>query len=218
MRISKHIFRVLRVVIHFSQTLVTRSLVRVSLAVVLLILATFSLSFAAFSHTINYQGKLTGSNNIAVADGNYNLTFRLYTTSTGGSPVWTETLTTTNTVNITSGLFSVMLGSIVSLDSVDFNQPLYLGIEVGGTSSIPVWDGEMSPRKQLGAVPNAFNAVTLDGLATTSFLRSDVSNATGTINNFNSLVSYITSLFFDNASGTNATTTNLYAGNFTLGT
>ena len=68
-----------------------------------------------------------------------------------------------------------MLGEQSSLSGVDFNQTLYLGVEIGGTST-PAWDGEMSPRKILGAVPVAFYANTTDsfsGLATTSFLRSD---------------------------------------------
>jgi len=50
----------------------------------------FSLALAAFNERINYQGKLTNSNNVPVADGDYTIKFNLYTTASGGSPIWTE--------------------------------------------------------------------------------------------------------------------------------
>ncbi len=137
---------------------------------------------AAFNQQINYQGKLTNSANVNVADGSYTFVFNLYQVSTGGAAIWTET----QTVTVTNGLFSVMLGSVSSLASIDFNQTLYLGITVGA-------DSEMTPRKILGAVPNAFNAEKFSGLASTSFLRSDTTNATATISQIN----------FTSATGTN---------------
>ena len=75
----------------------------------------------------------------------------------------------TNRIYIKSGLFSVMLGTITSLSSIDFNQTLYLGIKVGA-------DNEMKPRKVLGAIPAAFEAGKLDGIDSTSFLRSDAAD------------------------------------------
>jgi hypothetical protein len=135
-------------------------------------------SEAQFNPEINYQGKLTDSSGMAVADGTYNMNFWLLSSSTAATStaLWVEARTGGNRVQVTNGLFSVMLGDVSSLASVDFNQTLYLGVEIGGTSGTPVWDGEMSPRKILGTVPSAFeagNAQTLDNLATTSFLRSD---------------------------------------------
>jgi hypothetical protein len=133
---------------------------------------------ADFNQQINYQGKLTDSSGMAVADGDYNMYFWLIASSTAASStsVWSEVRTGVDKVQVTNGLFSVMLGEVSSLSGVDFNQTLYLGVEIGGTNSSPTWDGEMSPRKILGAVPAAFeakNAETLDNLATTSFLRAD---------------------------------------------
>ncbi|NTV21962.1 MAG: DUF5011 domain-containing protein [Candidatus Yonathbacteria bacterium] len=141
---------------------------------------------AAFNPEINYQGKLTNTSNVAVNNGDYNIRFRLYTVPSGGSPLWTETLcyspdagTTCdgtgvdNRPEISSGLFSVLLGAVSSLASVNFDQTLYLGVEIGGSSSTPTWDGEMTPRKKLGAVPAAFEAGRLDGIDSASFLRSD---------------------------------------------
>ena len=112
---------------------------------------------AAFNEQINYQGKLTDSTGALVADGDYNMEFKLYTVSSAGTAIWTETRTGANVVTVTNGLFSVMLGSVTSLSSIDFNQTLYLGVNIGGTGT-PSWDGEMSPRKVLGAVAAAIQA------------------------------------------------------------
>ncbi|MFH1522844.1 MAG: hypothetical protein ABIE43_03425, partial [Patescibacteria group bacterium] len=133
---------------------------------------------AAINKQINYQGKLTDSSSQAVSDGNYNITFRLYTSASSATTtnIWEEELTGDDRVTITSGLFSYLLGSSTPLTSVDFNQTLYLGIEIGGSGASPSWDGEMSPRRKIGAVPAAFEADKLDGIDSTSFLRSDTSD------------------------------------------
>ncbi len=123
---------------------------------------------AAINKQINYQGKLTTSAGVAVTNGTYNMEFKLYTVSSGGSPIWTETRISGDKVQVTSGLFSVMLGEVTALTGVDFNQTLYLGVNIGGTGS-PSWDGEMSPRKKLGAVPAAVvseSAINIIGGAT----------------------------------------------------
>ncbi len=132
-------------------------------------------AWGAANPEINYQGKLTDSSGLAVPDGTYNMRFWLLTSPSIAttSAVWTESLTGVNRVQVTNGLFSVMLGSSSPLVGVDFNQELYLGVEIGSTTTSPVWDGEMSPRKVLGTVPAAFEARRLDGVASSSFLRSD---------------------------------------------
>jgi fibronectin-binding autotransporter adhesin len=160
---------------------------------------------AAINEQINYQGKLTDSAGDAVADASYSIVFRLYTVSSGGTNIWTET----QSVTTTNGLFSVMLGSGTSLSNIDFNQTLYLGVNVNA-------DGEMSPRKIIGAVPAAFYANdsdTLDGLNATDFLYATTTNATATISTLNT-----NTLNVFNSSTTNATTTNLFvSGNTRLG-
>src|SRR3989344_3005549 len=120
---------------------------------------------AAINKQINYQGKLTTPAGVAVADGTYNMEFALYTVSSAGTAIWTETRTTTDKVQVTSGLFSVLLGEVTTLAGVNFNQTLYLGVNIGGTGT-PGWDGEMTPRKKLGAVPAAVvseNAINMIG-------------------------------------------------------
>jgi hypothetical protein len=198
-----------------------------ALAIVSMIGASFlfaSSTNAAPNYEINYQGKLMNASNVTVADGLYNMRFWLLTSSTIAttSAVWTESLTGSNRVQVTNGVFSVMLGSTSPLTGVDFNQTLYLGVEIGGTGA-PVWDGEMGPRKILGAVPAAFeaeNAQTLDGIATTSLLRSDqddtasglltftggiISSASSTITNLTTLVATTTRLVINGESFTDLT-------------
>ncbi len=95
---------------------------------------------------INYQGKLTAPGGMPVTDGNYNITFKLYTQPTGGSATWTET----SSLPVSNGLFNIILGSVIALN-LDFNQGYYLGITVGS-------DPEMTPRQQLTSVGYAITA------------------------------------------------------------
>ncbi len=157
--------------------------------------------YSAPNLQINYQGKLTNSSGVAVSDADYSIVFRLYTAASGGSNIWSET----QTVTTSNGLFSVMLGTTTSLAAIDFNQTLYLGVNVAA-------DGEMTPRKIFGTVPAAFEADRLDGLSSASFARTD---STSTFSSgFLSIASTtITSLTTINATSTNATTTNLYVSN-----
>ena len=149
----------------------------IAIIILAILLGLSSSVLAAINKKINYQGKLTNSSDVAVDDGTYAMEFKLYTASSGGSALWTETLSGVNEVTVTDGLFSVMLGSVTSLATVDFNQTLYLGVNIES-------DGEMSPRKVIGAVPAAFVADTLDNLSSEQFLRSDASNSTSTISTF----------------------------------
>ncbi|MEK7123792.1 MAG: hypothetical protein AAB851_02780, partial [Patescibacteria group bacterium] len=186
---------------------------------------------AGINPQFNYQGKLTNPAGLAVSDGAYNFVFKLYTASSGGSAIWTETWntstrfsstvtgtppssggtsvtytddateaylaigdalyditandeviieaidTTANVITISptskawaasdsittristkGGLFSARLGSITSLSSINLNQtPLYLGVAVGA-------DSEMTPRKRITSVLQAFQANKLDGI------------------------------------------------------
>ncbi len=158
---------------------------------------------AAFNNQINYQGRLTTPSGVAVTNGNYNVQFNLYTVPTGGASIWTETdcFSTNNgttctgsgtdqRVTITNGLFSVMLGSTTPFTNVNFNQTLYLGVNIGGTGSTPSYDGEMTPRKILGAVPAAMFAgtstvaLTLNGVSDKQFIRNDQQNSTSSASTF----------------------------------
>src|SRR6185312_8593345 len=125
-------------------------------------------SSAAVSNTINFQARLETASGAMVPDGDYNVEFKLYdlATSSGSSQgsctgdsdcLWTETRTGADKVHVVNGYLTVNLGSVTSFGTINWNQQLWLTMNIGGTGS-PSWDGEMSPRIQLAAVPYAFQA------------------------------------------------------------
>lgn len=104
------------------------------------------LAFAQNAHaqaTLSIQGVLQKFNGSAVDDGQYDITFRLYTTDAGGTALWSETQTTT----VTGGVYSVLLGAVNPL-TVPFDQPYYVGLTIPGGP-------EHTPRTQLTAAPYA---------------------------------------------------------------
>jgi len=112
---------------------------------------------------IPYQGRLADSGGTPITS-TVNMIFRLYTAASGGSPLWEEQWTGANSVQVSDGLFNVMLGSVnpIPLNVIASNTNLFLGITVGT-------DSEMSPRVQLGSVPFATQALTVpDGSITTA--------------------------------------------------
>ena len=144
----------------------------------------------AFNQQINYQGKLANGSNVTVADGQYPMVFKLYTTSSTTTPIWTETDFGANQPTTSGGLFSIMLGSTTPFTGVDFTQTLYLGVTVAS-------DTEMTPRKVLGAVPAAFiagtstvalSANTLQGITPGQFFRNDQQNSTSSASTFFSII------------------------------
>jgi len=113
--------------------------------------------------TIAYQGRLADANGSPLT-GTYNMIFRLYDAASGGTPLWTEQWTGSNSVRVSDGLFNVMLGSLTPIPTslVTDHASLFLGITVGT-------DDEMTPRVQLGSVPFAVQALTVpDGSVTTA--------------------------------------------------
>jgi len=146
---------------------------------------------AAINKQMSFQGRLTDSSGVVVADGTYNVEFKLHNdpaTSGGaqgtcsGSCLWMETRTAGNRVTVSRGQFSVMLGEVTSLGAFNFNQdPLYLSIRIGGTAVGPVWDGEMTPRRRLGSAPTAIYADAA-GTATTATSATTATTATTATN------------------------------------
>ncbi len=107
---------------------------------------------------ISFQGKVVNSNGTNVANGSYTFVFSLYTVSSGGANIWTES----KSLTVTDGIFQTNLGDTTTLPgSVDFNTDnIYLGINFNA-------DGEMSPRVRFTAAPYAFNAKKVGGLTVT---------------------------------------------------
>ncbi len=161
----------------FSYTRVRAGRLRVSFAVSVLsvvVLATLSVGVwvkpqtatAAAANTINFQARLETNSGAIAQDGNYNVRFKLYNVSTGGSALWTESylVSASQGVRTANGYLTANLGSITAFpSSVSWGQQLYLTMEIGGTGSSPTWDGEMSPRLSLTSVPSAFALNTYNG-------------------------------------------------------
>jgi hypothetical protein len=105
--------------------------------------------------TVPYQGRLADASGHPITS-KQNMEFRIYDVPTAGVPLWEEYWTGANSVNVSDGLFSVMLGSInTGLASViQGHDELYLGITVGT-------DSEMEPRVQLGSVPFSIWSLTV---------------------------------------------------------
>jgi len=96
-------------------------------------------------YTMNYQGYLTdgGGNPL---NGTYDLVLSLWDDATGGTREWgPETHTG---VQVTRGLFHVVLGESVTLDPYDFKEALFLKVIVNGTA--------MASRQPVRSVAYAF--------------------------------------------------------------
>ncbi len=104
---------------------------------------------ATSTTTIPLQVRLASSGGTPT-NGLRAMTFKLYTASSGGSALWSETWTAGNAVRVTDGVASVLLGSQTALPQsiVANNSTLYLGITVDV-------EAEMQPRVQLGSAPIA---------------------------------------------------------------
>ncbi|MFA5211200.1 MAG: tail fiber domain-containing protein [Patescibacteria group bacterium] len=163
----------------------------VSVAVLLFCFLNFiNVKTASSPASINYQGKIL--QNDTVVDENLSMSFVIYDSLTGGSPVYTAFGSlgsiATSSISIESGLFSIDFGagSTNLLDPAIFsnNSELYLEVIVEGE--------KLSPRKMLNSVPYAFNAKYLDGISATSSIVSNyyipISDAEGNFN-FNSVTS-----------------------------
>src|SRR3989344_3202189 len=145
---------------------------------------------------ITYQGKLlSGGSSVSTTQ---SMKFILYDAVTSGNALYTAAGTvgtpTAISVTPTSGLFSVNLGDTGtnSLDQSIFqgNATVYLEVQVGSET--------LSPRKQITAVPYAYNAKYLDGVQATSTASSSthipVSDSSG-IFNFRGFIANSSSTF-----------------------
>jgi hypothetical protein len=113
------------------------------IAVVLFCAMAGIVSAATVTQNINYQGKLADSSGNPLT-GTYSITFKLYDSSSGLTPLQTITQPT---VQCTSGIFNTNL----AFSSSYFDgRALWLGIAVGS-------DAEMTPRQELRPVPYALS-------------------------------------------------------------
>ncbi|GAB2637416.1 hypothetical protein GCM10027035_33910 [Emticicia sediminis] len=111
-----------------------------------LVCIAFALSFSTFAQQnkkISLQGFLKDANGKAVENStNYQITFKLYTTLTGGTAAWTET----QSLNISGGVYSTQLGQTTSLENLNWGtSTYYVGVNIQGV--------ELSPRTELTFAP-----------------------------------------------------------------
>ncbi len=125
--------------------------------------------------TVSYQGYLTDNAGVALATNapkNYDLVLKIYSSPSGGNPLWAESQTAT----VDRGNFSLLLGNGNTYNSYSHNLPgvftganaatassRYLEVTVlgvGGQAAVT-----MLPRMQLATTPYAFLATTAAGLS-----------------------------------------------------
>lgn len=125
---------------------------------------------ASAPNIITYQGRVLNANGVPVANTSLSMSFALYTASSGGTCVWSNSSATcasvtARSVTLTTGLFTENLGDTSNSyaaigDSVfSDNETLYLEVIIAGET--------LSPRRQITAAPYALNADTLDGIDST---------------------------------------------------
>jgi fibronectin-binding autotransporter adhesin len=145
---------------------------------------------AGINPTVNFQGRLLTNAGAVVADGNYNMRFKIYQDGTGrlandafdsptaaGTLLWTETRqnSASQGVVVRNGYYSVNLGSVNAFgSSVDWNQDtLWLSMDVTtngtDTGGSPTYNGELLPMKRLASAVYALNAGQLGGLASSAY-------------------------------------------------
>lgn len=94
--------------------------------------------------TLSFQGVIKNSDGTAVDNGNYSITFKLYESQSGGTAIWSETH---DNVQVTGGIYSVILGEITPL-GVAFDKTYHLSMAVDGGA-------EIVPRVRLTSSPYA---------------------------------------------------------------
>jgi hypothetical protein len=109
-----------------------------------------------------------------IPDGSYNVRFKIYDGGTSGGPagqgaanagtlLWTETWqnSASNGIVTKNGYITATLGSITAFSGINWDQELWITMDVGGTSvgASPTYDGEMlqtgNKRIRITAVPYA---------------------------------------------------------------
>ncbi len=91
---------------------------------------------------LNYQGQLVNSADSSAVTATLEMTFRLFDSETKGAELWSETHPA---VEVTGGLFQVLLGSVTFFPAGLFDgDPMWLQTEVGAEV--------LSPRKPLSSV------------------------------------------------------------------
>jgi hypothetical protein len=121
----------------------------------------YPVAWAQVPSTLSYQGVLHDGTGGVVPDSTYNITFKLYDVSTGGTALWTEM----QAAQVQDGIFSVILGKTTPL-AIAFDKPYWLGVTVEGSA-------EFSPRRELTAAAYSMNTKSIEAGAVTESALAD---------------------------------------------
>ncbi|MBI4060598.1 MAG: hypothetical protein HY403_04140, partial [Elusimicrobia bacterium] len=121
---------------------------------------------AAIPQRINYQGKL-GDASGNPHNGTYSFRFELYSTETGGSPLFTEDVTgAANAISVVNGIYSVQIGSLtaggIPLNALS-NQDTWLQLSVKAGTDLTGAE-ILSPREKLASTAYAIRALSSENL------------------------------------------------------
>lgn len=94
---------------------------------------------------LSHQGRLLDSSGQPVVDGNYEVTYGIYNSLSGGTAVYTDT----QTIAVQDGLFNATIGPAAALDPQVFARPTWLEVTVEGET--------LTPRQRLQGAPFAFS-------------------------------------------------------------
>ncbi|MBU1706944.1 right-handed parallel beta-helix repeat-containing protein [bacterium] len=123
-----------------------------------LVIGIYAISAWAIPSMMNYQGAMVDSNGVP-ANGIFSITFSIWDDPFLTSPVnrlWSETQ---GSVEITDGLFDVLLGSVNPITRQVFdNDSVWLEVKVGANPA-------MAPRQRIATVAYAFHAAFADTAA-----------------------------------------------------
>ncbi|MFP2904283.1 hypothetical protein ACLESD_04255 [Pyxidicoccus sp. 3LFB2] len=144
-----------------------------ALAVLVLLAAPASRAADDVPRTLSFQGRLVRADGTPESTPQ-DLTFSLYATASGGSPLWQERHPA---VTVTNGYYAVVLGSALPLRyELAEGSALYLGVALTGQS-------ELTPRLQMASVPFALRAQDsqrLEGRAAATFASANHGHPTAT--------------------------------------
>ncbi|NCT56047.1 site-specific integrase, partial [bacterium] len=118
---------------------------------------------------LSYQGRLIDNNGSPITT-NTNFVFKIYNSLTGGTELWNSGSCSITPDN--DGIFNSTLGSSCGAaftpDLFANNPNTYLQVTIGAET--------LTPRQPISAVPYAINSDSLDGVDSSSFMRSDLSD------------------------------------------
>ncbi len=107
---------------------------------------------AQVPRTLNYQGKLTDPDGVAI-EGPVEITFRIYDDPTAGTLLWEEDHIGGDAIDVANGLFDVILGNLVTLN-LPFDEEYWVELEIEGEV--------LDPREKLSSVAYAHRAIHAD--------------------------------------------------------